>query len=51
MKFKIVPVKKDKITFRSSFVNSFAYNELIGLVIFGNNNELMCFRNNKLDKI
>lgn len=24
-KVKIVPVKKDKITFRSSFVNSFAY--------------------------
>lgn len=44
-KFKIIPVKKDKISFRSSFVNSFAYHELIGLLIFGNNNELMCFRN------
>ena len=50
-KYKIVPVKKDKISFRSSFVNCFAYHELIGLLIFGNNNELMCYRNQQLDKI
>ncbi len=44
-------IKKDKISFRSSISNSLAYHELIGLMILGNNSELMCYRNQQLEKI
>ncbi len=50
-KYKIVPIKKEKISFRSSISNSATYDELIGLMIFGNNSELMCYRNQQLERI